>query len=431
MKGKENNLDDKPLIYVPPKKRTFFFVLLYCLFMIDFISRVGINAIFPIIQGDLGLTDTEVGLMGSVVLLGMGALVLPISFLGEKYSPKKAISISALIWSIGTFFSGMAGSFNLLIASRFLVGTGNAAYAPLSNSILTSMYCKSVWGKRIGLYNTAMTVGSALGAIVFANLANTFGWRMAFYTVGIISLILTVASLSLPDPKKVLDQQKKESNEKASKKTKVGLKEALQVTLKNKALIGVCLGGGVASIVVQGTSSWLSIYFVREMNISIGIAATFISIKSLLAALGYPIGGTIMDKWYKYDKRCRVYWPAISLTIAVVSYGIGFYFKIVPLIFFGAIFITAAVTCYHVATQELVPSWFKSVSYGVFVLSVQLLGATGPILIGVLSEAFGLINALTIVQILLVVAVVIFLLTSRVYIKDFNKARNMEKEAGV
>ena len=93
MQKKKMNLEDKPLIYVKPKKRTLFFIILYGLFVMDFISRVGINAIFPVIQEDLGLSDMEVGMMGSVVLLGMAVLVLPVSFLGEKYSPKKAISL--------------------------------------------------------------------------------------------------------------------------------------------------------------------------------------------------------------------------------------------------------------------------------------------------------------------------------------------------
>lgn len=124
MKEKQLELEDKPLIYVPPKKRTLFFIILYGLFMIDFISRVGINSIFPVIQADLGLTDTEVGMMGSVVLLGMAIMVLPVSFLGEKYSPKKAISLSALVWSVGTLLSGMANNFHVLLVSRFIVGTG-------------------------------------------------------------------------------------------------------------------------------------------------------------------------------------------------------------------------------------------------------------------------------------------------------------------
>lgn len=432
MEKKQIEAEDRPLIVVPKRKRTIFFIILYGLFMVDFIARVGINAIFPVIQGDLGLNDTEVGMMGSVVLLGMAALVLPISFLGEKYSPKKAISISALIWSVGTMLSGMASNFSILLASRFFVGTGNAAYAPLSNSLITSMYSKKDWGKKIGIYNTAMTLGMALGSIVFANLANSFGWRMAFYAVGIISILLTIASLALPDPKKILDAQVKNSKKvEENNAPKVTVKAALSDVVKNKALIGVCLGAGLSSMVLQGSASWYSIYFVREMNYSVGIAATLLSVISLLSALGYPIGGTIMDKWYQYDKRCRVLLPSIALTVGVVCFVAGFYLKILPLLFIGGICLTTATTSYHVATQELVPSWFKSVSYGVYVLVVQFFGAVGPLLIGTMSEAFGLTMALTLVQLFLALAVVIFLLTSRAYIKDFNRAREIEEAAGV
>lgn len=434
MQENTKNLEDKPLIYVPSHKRRLFFWIMYGLFVIDFISRVGINAIFPVIQGDLGLSDTEVGMMGSVVLLGMGVFVLPISFLGEKYSPKKAISLSALVWSVGTLLSGMASSFQLLLASRFFVGTGNAAYAPLSNSLITSMYSKKDWGKKIGIYNTAMTLGMALGAIVFANLADNLGWRMAFYAVGIVSLIFTFASFTLPDPKKLLEQQCEEGDSEKAKATagpKVNLKEALKIVGTNKALLGVCLGGGLASLVLQGMLSWFAIFFVREMDISVSFAASLISIMSLISAVGYPIGGAIMDKWYVHDKRCRVYLPVICIAIAIVCFVVGFSFKLIPAIFLAAFCMTTANTAYHVSTQELVPSWFKSVSYGVYVLFIQLLGAAGPLLIGSLSEMFGLTQALLLVQIILGISIVVFLLTSFIYIKNFDRARALEKQMGV
>lgn len=429
-----NTIEEKPLISVAPKKRTLFFIIMYGLFLFDFISRVGINSIFPIIQGDLGLSDSQVGMMGSVVLFGMGVLVLPVSFLGEKYSPKRAINLSALVWSIGTLLSGMANSFGMLIASRFLVGSGNSAYAPLSNSLITSMYSKKDWGKKIGIYNTAMTLGMALGAIVFANLANNFGWRMAFYTVGVISLLLTVASLVLPDPKKILDAQYDEAssyekNEKHVEQNRVDLKKVLHVVVNNKSLLGVCVGASLGALVLQGILSWLSIFFVREVGLSVSFSATLISVIALVAALGYPIGGTIMDKWYVKDKRCRVFLPAICLSIAFVSLVVGFHFKVIPAIFVGAFCLTTANTSYHVATQELVPSWFKSISYGVYVLFIQLLGAVGPLVIGHLSEAFGLLTALTVLPCLLLVAISVFLLTSRNYIQDFDHARTLEHEA--
>ncbi len=434
MEAKQMNVEDKPLIDIHPKKRTLFFIILYCLFAFDFIARVGINAIFPVIQGDLGLSDTEVGMMGSVVLLGMGVLVLPVSFLGEKYSTKKAITLSALVWSVGTLLSGMASSFQLLLASRFMVGAGNSAYAPLSNSLITSMYYKKDWGKKIGIYNTAMTIGMALGAIVFANLANSFGWRMAFYTVGIISAVLTVASLALPDPKKILAMQSGVGNVKQveeKEKAAVNIREALKVFSKNKTLLGMCLSAGLSALVIQGINSWLSIYFVREMGMSVSIAASLISVLALVAAIGYPVGGAIMDRWYQYDKRSRVLMPSSCIVLSVLCFVVGFYFKLAPIIFLGAFFATTANTSFHVATQELVPSWFKSVSYGVYVLFIQLLGAVGPLFVGKVSEHFGLTFALSISQALSVLSVIILLLLSRTYLNDFYKARKMEQDAGI
>lgn len=432
MQQKQMEAGDKPLIYVEPKKRRVFFVILYLLFIFDFISRIGINSIFPVIQSDLGLSDTQVGMMGSVVLVGMAVLVLPVSFLGEKYSPKKAISLSALVWSVGTFLSGIAGNFSLLLSSRFLVGAGNSAYAPLSNSMLTSMYSKKEWGRTIGLYNTAMSLGMALGALVFAHLAENFGWRMAFYTVSAISFLLTIASLALPDPKAMMNLQ---SGEKAAddskKKTSVNVKDALHILGSNKALLGVCLGAGLGGLVNQGILSWLSIYFVREMDMSLGFAATLISVLSLLTAFGYPIGGTIMDRWYKFDRRCRVLLPSICLAIAVVGFIVGFRFRLIPAIFIGCLCITTASTSYHVSTQELVPTWYKSVSYGVYVLFLKFFGAMGPVLTGFLSETFGLIPALSIIQVCLLVSIVVFLLTSRVYIKYADSSRQLEAEAGL
>lgn len=434
MQEKQLELEDKPLIYVPPKRRTIFFIILYGLFVIDFISRVGINAIFPVIQADLGLSDMEVGMMGSVVLLGMAILVLPVSFLGEKYSPKKAISLSSLVWSVGTLLSGMASNFSLLLFSRFMVGAGNSAYAPLSNSLITSMYSKKDWGKKIGIYNTAMTLGMALGAIVFANLADNFGWRAAFYAVAGVSLFFTAASLVLPDSKKLLAKQCSEEDQKQTEKkekTEVNMKSALRIIGKNKTLLGVCTAAGLTALVTQGILSWLSIYLVREMDMSIAFSASLISILALACAFAYPLGGAIMDKWYLVDKRCRVLLPVICLTIAVISYLIGFYFKLIPLIFLGAFAATAANTSYHVATQELVPSWLKSVSYGVYVVFIQLLGAVGPMLTGALSEKFGLTPALAMIQLLFFIAIIIFMLTSRIYVRDFKKARALELEADI
>lgn len=419
---------DEPLIHVSRNKRIFFFVILYGLFMVDFIARTGVNAVFPVLQMDLGLTDTQLGTLASVVLLGMAVFVLPVSYWGEKHSPKKAINLSAFIWSLGSVLSGVASSFFLLVVARFFVGTGNAAYAPLSNSMITSMYKKSQWGKMIGLYNTAMTFGGAAGALIFANLSNTLGWRAAFYIIGGVSFLFTILSLLLPETKKVAGVVN-DVKAKAQEQEQVNLRDAAKVTMQNKALLCTCLGAGLGVMALQSLGTYAAIYYVRICGMSIATAAALLGASNLIAALGYPVGGAIMDAWYKKDKRSRVFLPAICLTVCAILYAAGFQFQIIPILLIGQFFYTMGNTGFHAASQELVPVWFKSVSYGVYVLFIQLLGAVGPVCAGILSDTLGLVNALVVIQGLFVIATLVLIMAGFFYLKDYQAARRAEQEA--
>lgn len=413
------------LVSVKNSKRKFYFVILYLLFAADFISRIGINSIFPVIQEDMHLTDSQIGLLGGIVLLGMAVFVLPISFWGEKKSTRKAITISSIVWGIGSLLSGVAGGFGTLATSRFLVGVGNSAFAPLATSTITSWYKKSQWGKTLGIFNTAMTVGSAVGCIIFAHIASTIGWRVAFYTIAVVSIALSLLSLIIPDGSKV-KQMSNKSEEKV--KNKVNVKDALKSILNNKALIIMCIGAGIAIMALNALNSWTSIYFVREMGMSISQSAALVSSMAVLSIAGFPIGGFLLDSWYEKDKRSRMWLPAICIALCGVFYFIGFYFKAVPVILFAAMIYTFGGTAFHTASQELVSSWFKSVSYGTYVLFIQFLGAFGPIVTGFISQAFGLSNAILIVQGLFIISAIILIISSFLYIKYYKKARQEEKE---
>lgn len=416
---------DVSSIEIQPNRRTIYFVILYILFIFDFLTRNGINVIFPFIQDDLQLTDTQVGSMGSAVLLAMAIFVLPVSFLSEKYSQKRAITACTALWTLGSFFSGMATNFQTLIASRFCVGMGNSAYAPMSNSLLTTIYPQKMWGKKVGIYNTAMTVSVIIGSILFAKLAEYYGWRVAFYVLGAMSIVPALASFILPDKNKLVSEKVSSDNKSVNS---INFKSAFKTILTNKALLGVCLGAAGLNMVMLSIISWQSIFFVREMGASITTTASYITIAAICSALGYPIGGAIVDKWCAKDRRGRVLFPATSITISFICFIIGFKFFLPAFIFIGAGCATAAYTSCHVATQELVPIQFKSISYSTYTLCIQGCGALGPVITGILSEKFGLVNALVMMQICIVIGIILFILVSRVYVKQVDQVKQLEKE---
>ena len=162
---------DEPLVKLPKGKRTLFIAILYVMFCFDLFIRYGFSYVMPLVQDDLSLSNTEVGLMSSAIFLGMAIFVYPFSFIGENHSQRRTISFCGILWSAATVVCGMAGGAVTLVLSRFCVGAGSSAYAPLSTAMLTSWFKKSQWGSALGIYNTAMVVGGALGTVVLAALA--------------------------------------------------------------------------------------------------------------------------------------------------------------------------------------------------------------------------------------------------------------------
>lgn len=431
----QQNLEeiDEPLVKLPHGKRFIFMAVLYCLFMLDFVIRIGFNAILPLIKEDLNLTATQVGLLGSAVFLGMAIFVMPISFIGENKSQRRTISFCAILWSVASIICGMAGSAVNLIINRLLVGAGNSAYAPLSTAMVTSWYKKSSWGKVLGVYNTSMTVGMALGAIVFAAVAEQFGWRMSLYIIGGFSLVISLISFVLPDNKKLMaagNTAEADSSAKSAQK-KLKATDAAKLLFGNKALLTMCLAAGICAATLNVTNTFLSIYYVEVMGMSVTAAASLFALQTPLTLIASPLGGAILDKWYQKDRRARMWMPMLCILLGGIVYAMGYAFCSVPLLLCAMGCYSLGTTSFHTASQELVPSWYKSLSYSTYVLFIQLLGATGPTFGGIIVDMFGVQHALVYVQGLLVLTALLLFYASTIYIKYYNLARRAEEEQGV
>lgn len=426
---------DEPLIKLPKGKRMFFVAILYLLFCFDLAIRYGVNAILPALQKDLGMSSTEIGMLSSCVFLGMAIFVMPISFIGEQKSQRRAISLCTILWSGVTVVCGMATSTITLALCRLGVGAGNSAFAPLSTAMITSWYKKSSWGKVLGLYNTAMTLGGILGMILFAAIADTMGWRMSFYIIGGISLVLSLLTFFLPDNKKLLAEQGAAEAAATGKQevaqVKLNAKDTAKLLLSNKALLLMCLGAGVAVMTLNISTTFISIYYCDMLGISQTAAASIVALSTPISLIAYPLGGAILDKWYAKDRRARMLMPMICIALTAVTFFLGYQMISVPLILLANGIYNMGNTAFHTAAHELVPVWYKSVSYGIYVLFIQLLGAVGPTLGGVIVDAIGLQSALSYVQGFFVISVVSLFFASTIYVKYYNRAREAELSSGV
>lgn len=410
--------DERPAVQLSPFQLGYGATVLYMLFLLDFAARLGVNAVFPLMQKDLALSDAQVGMLGSVVLLGMTAFVLPFSYLADKTSKKKAVVSMAVIWSVGSLLTGMVSNFVVLLLSRLMVGVGNSSYAPVSVSILTSWIKRSRWGTAVGVYNSAMSLGLALGTGLTGYLAVSWGWRAPFVVIGGLSLVFSVLAIFLP-----------RTTDNSTAKTSVGLKEAVAVTLKNPTLLLISASSGAVNLVTSAYLAWMPMFLVRDLGWSIvEVGAILGPIYLVSGVVTMPLSGWIADKLGRRDKRTRA-WFGIPCFLAVCAlYVCGFSMHLFPFIMAGMLIFGLPITGMHVATQELVPQHYKASSYGVYVTFLQGMGLIGPALGGFLSQLYGVQSALLLLLFVLSGATLLLLAAGFTYRKDYDRARQKDIE---
>jgi MFS family permease len=418
--------EEEPLVKLPLPKITFYLSIIWLLYFIDFVARFGMNPLYPLIQKDLNLSDPQVGLLGSVVLLGMAILVLPLSYVADRWSRSKLLSLMALVWSACSIVSGLAKSVPVLLFARAGLGVGEACFAPTATSLITSWFKKSQWGRILGFFNTAVSLGVFLGSLFSGYMAVTYGWRTALIVIGIPGIILGLLALLIPDIK-----AKQRMAPGGTKEMKLTIGSAASIVIKNRSMLLLVLFYGLANMGIVAIFSWFPMYLIRILDMTVPKAATLTGLFAILGVLGFPLGGYISDVLIKKDLRFRVWLPAIVAIIIAVLFTVGFYTKSLAVLFISGFLYNFINPSLNASSQELVPVWYRSVSMGVVIFGMQFIGMLGPFLTGLLSKSIGLMYALMALQITFVFCFFGFLLMGSTYIRDYKQSRAEEAEAGI
>lgn len=162
----------------------------FLLYMINCMDRQVLSAVLEPMKLDLGLTDTQVGLIQTLFLLSIALLAFPVSYLVDRWSRRKAIGIMAVVWSVFTFMTGLGKSFWGVIIPRSLVGAGEAGFSAGGTAMIAAVYPREARAKAMGIFNAAIPLGAGLGVMLGGYISVHFGgWRSPFFVFAIPGLI--------------------------------------------------------------------------------------------------------------------------------------------------------------------------------------------------------------------------------------------------
>jgi predicted MFS family arabinose efflux permease len=166
-------------------------------------DRQVLFSVFPLIQTELGLDNTKLGLMGSVFFWVYAVMVPVAGGLGDAVSRKKIIVFALLVWSASTFGSGLVSGFALLVAMRAVTGFGEAFYYPAATSIITDYHDQRTRATAMAVHQTSVYIGIVASGAIAGWIGQRFGWRPAFLAFGGAGLLFAAVLLRwLRDPRR-------------------------------------------------------------------------------------------------------------------------------------------------------------------------------------------------------------------------------------
>src|SRR5450759_4343443 len=408
----------------------YVFMLLFLLYMFDYIDRMVVTSMFTSIERDWGITHTQSGLLVSAVYWAIVLLTFPISILVDRWSRTKTIGVMAIMWSLATALCALTGNFVQLFMARMLIGVGEAGYAPGGSAMISGLYPIDRRARMMGLWNASIPLGSAIGVLLGGIIAAKLGWKHAFGIVAVPGMIVAILFLFVKDYKTVdLSFYDKSSN-----KIKMEKKDMVKEFLTKPSVLFTYLGMAAVVFVTTSMLTWLPTYFEKVRNIPQEAAGKMASTIMVLALVGAPLGGFITDRWRKTKANARLLFPALSTFLSAIVLFIALtMFKgtiqyIVFLVF--GVLVLAFISGAASVTQDVIHPGLRATSYAIAVVVQNLLGAsTAPIVMGKIYDLTNIQTALSVLPFVLLVGALLFWLGSRYYVKDLGKVAQITLEA--
>ena len=167
--------------------------LLCLLYLLLYIDRVNIATAAPLIRADLGLSNTQMGLVFSAFSIPYALLQLFGGWVADRFGPRLTLSVCCVLVAVATMLMGAVVGFASLVALRLLLGLAEGPAFPTATRAMSAWTPAAHWGFAQGITHSFARIGNALTPPLVAGLLLVASWRVSFVVLGAASLIWVAA----------------------------------------------------------------------------------------------------------------------------------------------------------------------------------------------------------------------------------------------
>jgi len=273
--------------FIKSKRWTIGFLMFFGI-VINYMDRVNISHAIVFIAEEFNLSPIQQGLIMSSFSWGYVAFMLFGGWLVDKYGPRIVNATSCLAWSGFTVMGALVSGFYPFLASRILLGAGEAPIFPGNASVVRRWFPLHERGKATALFDVGSYVGAAIVAPIIIYLMVTVGWRYSFFIFGAIGVLWSITwFMYYRDPDDAKDVTKEELKYIGHTISigERGSSTSIKDLMKFKKIWGMALGFFCYNYIKSFFLTWFPTYLIAEKGFEF-IQVGFIAMIPPLCAIG-------------------------------------------------------------------------------------------------------------------------------------------------
>ena len=349
--------------------------------IMNFVDRQLLASFANFIVPDLGLSNTQFGLLTGLVFLTFYSTAgLFMGFLADTVNRTRLIAVGLAVWSLLTAASGAAKGFASLALPRMFIGIGESIMTPTAMSLLADRFPAEKLGFASGVYYMGVPMGVGASLLVVGYLGPAIGWRNCFYLLGCVGLLLAVVMWFIRETaRRHLITESVATPPVPQLSFKQTMTELARALRASPALV-MTITGGVAFHFILGAATFDQLWYVNERGFERAEIAQITGWIGICAGMAGNLFGGLGGDWFLrktgIGRPMFLFWIMLILAPINVAYRLvepdSIWFWVGVAVgffqlgcFYGPTFSTV---------QELVPPQIRATVVALYILLLNMAG---------------------------------------------------------
>jgi MFS family permease len=376
--------------------------------LFNYVDRSILYSVQEAVRLDFGVSSSAMGLLVLAFLVTYMLLSPVFGFLADRFSRWMLIGIGVTLWSLASGASGLAQTYAALLATRCLIGVGEAAYGPVAPTIISDLYPVAVRGKVLAWFYAAIPIGSAIGYVLGSPFAHAGKWHQAFFLTLPPGLLLGAWCFFKKDPRRgAADEIGEAPPRKITFDDYKILAKIPSYVLNTAAMTAM-------TFAIGGVAAWMPTYLTVDRGMTPERAGLFFGGIVALAGLVATLAGGIAGD------RLRSRIPGSYFLVSALGMLAGFPLFLLLLITpfpLAWVVLFAAVFCLffntgpsNTALANTTPPAIRASAFAINILIIHILGdAISPWIIGKIRDHYSLNIGFVAVSVMMLVGGLLWL----------------------